>query len=84
MRTTATFDPDVVALIERDMKRRGISFKQALNDAIRAGLASRKSQPRYAMKTRPMGKPLVPLAKALQLAADLEDEEIVRKMSLGK
>jgi hypothetical protein len=31
-----------------------------------------------------MGVPRVPLDKALQLAAQLEDEEIVRKLALGK
>jgi hypothetical protein len=31
-----------------------------------------------------MGRPSVPLDKALRLAADLEDEEIIRKISSRK
>ncbi len=84
MRTTITLDADVAALIERDMQNRGVAFKTAVNDAIRAGLASRKRGARYIVSARSMGKPAVPLTKALQLAAELEDEEIVRKLSLGK
>lgn len=30
MRTTVTLDPDVDALIKRDMRERGLTFKQAL------------------------------------------------------
>jgi hypothetical protein len=84
MRTTVTLDPDVAALVERDMRERGVSFKQALNDAIRAGLAPAKSSSRYVVAARPMGRPALPLTKAIQVAADLEDEEIERKLALGK
>src|SRR5579864_7882531 len=45
MRTTVTLDPDVQALIETAMRERGISFKQAVNDAIRAGLAPGARRP---------------------------------------
>ena len=38
MRTTVTLDADTELLVRRRMRERGISFKQALNDAIRAGL----------------------------------------------
>jgi len=87
MRTTVTLDPDVEALLRRLMKRRGLSFKAALNQAIRDGAsqaASKSSKP-YALKTFRMGyRPEVALDKALSLAAVLEDEEIVRKLSLRK
>lgn len=85
MRTTITLDPDVAALIEKDMKERGVSFKRAVNDALREGLASpaAAAEP-YKVRPRSMGKPTVPLTKALRLAAELEDEETARKLSLGK
>ena len=41
MRTTVTLDPDVEVLINELMETRGISFKQALNDAVRAGAPAR-------------------------------------------
>jgi len=39
MRTTVTLDPDVETLIQTVMREKGLSFKQAINAAIRAGLA---------------------------------------------
>src|SRR6476660_5180218 len=39
MRTTITLEPDVQALIRTATKERGISFKEALNSAVRAGLS---------------------------------------------
>lgn len=38
MRTTLTLDDDVAARLERQVKRRGQSFKAVVNDALRAGL----------------------------------------------
>jgi hypothetical protein len=87
MRTTVTLDPDVEALLRRIMKRQGLSFKAALNQAIREGLsrpASKSPRP-YVLKTYRMGyRPEVALDKALALAAALEDEEIARKLSVRK
>jgi hypothetical protein len=87
MRTTVTLDPDVEALIRRVMKRRGLSFKAALNQAIRDGLANPapKAGRPYAMKTFRMGyRPEAALDRALSLAAAIEDEELIRKLSLRK
>jgi hypothetical protein len=47
MRTTITLEPDVQALIRAVMKERGVSFKEALNSAVRAGL----TQPRRKRRT---------------------------------
>jgi hypothetical protein len=65
------------------MAERGVSFKQALNDAIRAGAAPTKRKA-FATRTRKMGVPAVNLDRALQLAGELEDEELVRRMRVGK
>jgi hypothetical protein len=81
-----TLDPDVAAGLRREARARGISFKEALNQAVRAGLGGgrRRSRP-FRQRTRPMGlRPGIRLDKALQLAAALEDEEIVREMDLRK
>jgi hypothetical protein len=86
MRTTVTLDPDVEAKLKATMRERDVSFKAALNDAVRAGLdrGPRESK-RYRMPTAPMGlQPGVDLDKAHRLAGELEDEEIVRKLELGK
>ena len=85
MRTTVTLDADTVALLRRYMAERGVSFKQAVNDAIRAGLApAAPTRRRFRTRTAAMGLPVVPLERALQLAAELEDEELVRKLRVGK
>ena len=87
MRTTVTLDPDVERLLRNAMRERGISFKQALNQAARDGLV-RARQPRakrFVQKTYAMGAiEGVNLDKALALADALEDEERIRKMRLGK
>jgi hypothetical protein len=81
-----TLDPDVEALLRKMMRERGLSFKAALNQAVREGLVKAPGgRRRFRQKTHKMGfRPEVPLDKALSLAAALEDEEIVRKLSLRK
>ncbi len=87
MRTTVTLDDDLADLLKQRARERDVPFKRALNDAIRAGLAeSAKAPKRYRMKP---GSPLhlrpgIDLDKALQLAAELEDEEIIRKLQQGR
>jgi hypothetical protein len=86
MRTTVTLDPDVEAKLKAAMRERGVSFKAALNDAVRSGLDhGSRGLKRYRMPTAPMGlQPGVNIDKALRLAGELEDEEIIRKLELGK
>jgi hypothetical protein len=82
MRTTVTLDPDVAALIERVMNDRGIGFKQAVNDALRAGLAHDRAP--FRQQTMQLGRPKVDLDRALRVAGEHEDEALVDKMSLRK
>lgn len=86
MRTTITLEPDVEALIQKAMKERGISFKEALNSAVRAGLTQGTPKRRgFVQKTYSMGSDQnFRWDKALQAAAAIEDEELGRKLSLRK
>jgi hypothetical protein len=86
MRTTVTLDPDVAARLKAVARERGISFKQALNQAVRAGLgAGRRSARRFEPYTQAMGlRPGIDLDRALRLAAALEDEETARRLELRK
>jgi hypothetical protein len=86
MRTTVTLDPDLPEQLKALAPERNVSFKAELNDAVRAGLAAeRGASRRFTVEARPMGlRPGVDLTKALQLAAELEDEEIIRKLNLGR
>jgi hypothetical protein len=82
MRTTVTLDPDVQSLLKRAMRERDLSFKQALNDAVRSGLeppAAAKSA-RFVQRSFNMGRPLVDLTKANALAGELEDAELIARM----
>jgi hypothetical protein len=86
MRTTVTLDEDVAAALQALAAERGLTFKQALNDAVRAGLSSsgKRSKP-YRLPTRRLGlRPGVDLDKALRLVGELEDDELVRKLELRK
>jgi hypothetical protein len=83
MRTTVTLDADAEGIIRTLMERRGVSFKQALNDAIRAG-ATPGPRPDFTTRVRSMGAPTINLDRALALAGALEDDELTRRMESGK
>jgi hypothetical protein len=80
VRTTVTLDPDTETLLRQRMATEGVPFKQALNDAIRRGLRQPDTSAAFETPTARMGTPSVNLDRAIQLAAELEDEELIRKM----
>ena len=82
MRTTVTLDPDTEQIIRRRMAEHGVTFKQALNDAIRRGVTSQRRES-FRTRTAAMGRSTVDLDRALSTSADLEDEELLRRMRLG-
>lgn len=82
MRTTVTLDADVEQLIRRRMAERQVSFKQALNEAIRDGAVGRAAA-QFSTRTADLGVPSVNLDRALQIAADLEDDELIRRQRRG-
>jgi hypothetical protein len=86
MRTTVTLDPDVKNIIEDAMKERGIPFKQALNDAVRAGAVPVRHRPRrFVQRTYSMGaEQHFRWDKALAASDAIEDEELTRKLQLRK
>ncbi|QDP97831.1 antitoxin [Microlunatus elymi] len=83
MRTTVTLESEVEVRLRALMKERGIGFKEAINSALRAGLdldpVVDLEFPSY-----DLGRPLVDLSHASRLAAAMEDEEVLRKMSAGR
>lgn len=82
-RTTITIDINIAAQLEALARRRNISLETALDTAVRNELAAdpAKRIP-FHVESRPMGlRPGIDLTKALQLAGDLEDEEILRKLA---
>jgi hypothetical protein len=84
MRTTVTLDPDVEAKLRAVMRERGVSFKAAINDAIRTGLSTPAVEARrFQVKATPLGARFN-VDKALAIAGEMEDEEIIRKLEMGK
>jgi hypothetical protein len=87
LRTTVTLDPDVERILKAAMRERGISFKQALNDAIRTGsrLPNPKVKRRFVQKTFSLGaEQHFRWDRALAAADAIEDEELARKLALRK
>jgi plasmid stability protein len=89
MRTTLTIDDKLAAALKKRAFETGKSFKEVVNEVLRAGLAGGQALPKpkpFKVKAVSMGgpRPGVNLDKALQLAGELEDEELIRKMQLRK
>ncbi|MBA3300898.1 MAG: antitoxin [Thermoleophilaceae bacterium] len=83
MRTTVTLDADVAAAVKRLQRERGVPFKRALNDALRAGLSGPSE--RVPFGAFDMGlRPGVDLDKALRLAGELEDADLVTRLRARK
>lgn len=82
MRTTVTLDADTEQILRSRMRERKVSFKQALNDAIREA-QGRPTTP-FRTRTIDMGRSSVDLDRALRLVGDLEDAEIIHKMRDGR
>ncbi|HSF86741.1 MAG TPA: antitoxin [Acidimicrobiia bacterium] len=82
MRTTVTLDADVDAMLKRFMAERKLTFKEAINTAIRRGLAD--DRPRTTFPTFHMGEASIDIDQALEIAGALEDEEIMRELERRK
>ncbi len=86
MRTTVTIDPDLAAKLQRIARERGLTFREALNTMLRAGLGARAPVARpYRLPAHRLGlRPGIELDRALSLASAMEDEETTRKLELRK
>ncbi|MGY6630530.1 MAG: ribbon-helix-helix protein, CopG family [Wenzhouxiangella sp.] len=89
MRTTLTIDDELARQLKRRAAESGRSFKEVVNETLKAGLEQAGSAPAsrpYRLAPVAMGRPAtgLDLDKALQLAGNLEDEELARKLELRK
>ena len=87
MRTTIDLDPDLDARVRALARERGVPLRVVVNDTLRAGLhpAASGEACTYVLPSRRLGlRPGVNVDKALALAGELEDEEILRKLELRK
>ena len=89
MRTTLTINEDIARQLREIVHESGKSFKQVVNEALRAGIHNGKiAETARPYRLRPVAMGDVDdrydLNKALELADRLEDEELVRKFRLRK
>lgn len=84
MRTTVTLDSDVELKLQALMRARGLTFKEALNSALRTGLDITRPAVGVEFAAYDMGEPAIDLTHAGRLAAAMEDEEIVRRLAAGR
>ena len=81
MRTTLTLDADVARTLKAMVRTRQASFKEVVNDALRAGLGlqtKRAARARFVVKPHSAGfAPGIDPHKLNKLAAELEDEGIL-------
>ena len=89
MRTTLTIDDKIAKILKETAHRSGKSYKQVVNEALRAGVAANRvkdaAKP-YQLKPVSMGEVAggYDLTKALQLSDKLEDEALTTKLELNK
>ncbi|HTR60004.1 MAG TPA: ribbon-helix-helix protein, CopG family [Casimicrobiaceae bacterium] len=88
MRTTIRVDDELLDELKVQARKENVSLTRLINRTLKAGLKAgatrRPKRPQYRERTYALGKPKVPLDKALAVAAALEDEEIARKLMLRK
>lgn len=89
MRSTVRLDDDLLQALKQRAEAERTSMTKLLNRAVREWFAgvgndAEARKKAFVQKTYSMGKPLVDLTKALQIAAELEDEYIIEKLKQGK
>lgn len=72
MRTTLTLDTDVAALVDKEVRKSGEPFKQAINRLLRVGLTAPKHSLRKPFKVKPLNLGLPPYTKVEELLEWLE------------
>lgn len=85
MRTTLRIDDDLLRELKSRAADEGLSLSDLVNVVLRQSMAA-PQRPRRAFKqtTRNLGRPAFDVAKANAVAADLEDEAILRKVGQSR
>ena len=87
MRTTLTIDDSVDRKLKKIVRRTGKTYKQVVNETLKRGLSAPEyTRCEYRLKPSALGEPQpgYDLTKSLQLADQLEDDEILRKLKHRK
>ena len=84
MRTTLTLEPDVARRLRKKMADKKLTLKQAVNEALRAGLETTVTEKRHKFVVEPHAcgfKAGVDPDKLNQLVDEMEAEAVARKLS---
>jgi antitoxin component of RelBE/YafQ-DinJ toxin-antitoxin module len=81
MRTTLRIDDDLLLELKTRAANEGLSLSDVVNLVLRQSAAAppRPRRP-FKQKTRNLGRPAFDVTKSNAVAADLEDEAILRKV----
>jgi len=78
MRTTLTLDADVSIELEALRRKRGLSLKAAVNDALRRGIRAMAESPRpgsaFVTRSVDLGLPRLPLDNIAEVLAAAEGD----------
>lgn len=81
MRTTVTLDSDVDRALRERMAREHVSFKRALNDAVRDSARDRgDTGTPFRTPVFDLGHPSADLTKTNAIAASLDDEDTAKHL----
>jgi antitoxin component of RelBE/YafQ-DinJ toxin-antitoxin module len=81
MRTTLRIDDDLFRELKKRASREGLTLSELVNLALRESLRTEKRPRRvFRQKTRDLGRPSFDITKANAVAAELEDQDILRKL----
>jgi antitoxin component of RelBE/YafQ-DinJ toxin-antitoxin module len=82
VRTTLRIDDDLFRELKKRASNEGLTLSELVNLALRQSLVSEKRPRRvFRQKTRDLGRPAFDVTKANAVAAELEDEAILRKLA---
>jgi hypothetical protein len=88
MRTTVRLDDELLERLKAQARTERVSLTRLLNRTLKAGLEAggtrRRVQRPYRERVQAMGTPRLALDKALAMAAALEDEEVVRELTVQR
>jgi hypothetical protein len=86
MKATLNLPDDLMLAVKLRAVEENRGLTDMIIDLLRRGLSAERGGERpFKVEARPLDlRPSIDLTKALQLAADLEDEEIIRKLELQK
>lgn len=87
MRTTLTIEDSTMKCLKQEAHDAGVPFKKIVNMVLETGLRNlhNKLTQGVPLQTYAMGNPAtINFDKAITLASSLENEDILRKLEMGK